>query len=178
VELTVLVSLASGSALQQAVSALTDTNETSYAYGGAEWSTFAFEYWSNPDNRDEGFITWVAGSPVFRVDNNVFKGDPSVNISNRLITEEPMSIVLNLAVSTSFQKVDYAALQLPAEFRIDYVRVWQRKGLSNDYRSCDPPKHPTADYINRHPVPYSNPQFKKWEAAGQSWPKNSIADPC
>lgn len=81
---------------QQAVSALTDTNDTSYAYGGAQWSTFAFEYWSNPDNRDEGFITWVAGSPVFRVDNHVFTGDPSVNISNRLIPEEPMVCISQL----------------------------------------------------------------------------------
>jgi len=35
----------------------------------------------------------VAGSPVFRVDNHVFTGDPSVNISNRLIPEEPMVCV-------------------------------------------------------------------------------------
>lgn len=49
------------------------------------------------------------------------------------------SLVLNLAVSETFQAVNSYEFQFPAEFRVDYVRVWQRKGLSNDYRSCDPP---------------------------------------
>lgn len=56
------------------------------------------------------------------------------------------SIVLNLAVSNSFQKVDYAALQLPAEYRVDYIRVWQRKGLTDDYRTCDPPSEFLASW--------------------------------
>lgn len=75
---------------QQAVSALTNTNDTNYAYGGAEWTKYGFEYWSNPQNRDEGFINWVADQPVFRVDANVFGADSTVNISRRLISEEPM----------------------------------------------------------------------------------------
>lgn len=37
-----------GSALQQAVSALTNTNDTNYAYGGAQWFKYGFEYWSDP----------------------------------------------------------------------------------------------------------------------------------
>lgn len=84
---------------QQAISALTNLNDTSFADGGAQFTTFGIEYWSNPDNRDEGFIEWVADQPAFRLDNNVFTGDPSLNISNRLVPEEPMAIVLNLAIS-------------------------------------------------------------------------------
>ncbi|KAF8314472.1 beta-glucan synthesis-associated [Clavulina sp. PMI_390] len=167
-----------GSALQQAVSALTDTNTTTYAYGGAVYTPFGIEYWSNQNNRDEGFITWVADAPVFKVDAAVFGADATVNISRRLIPEEPMSIVLNLAVSESFQLVDSAAFQFPAELKFDYVRVYQRKGLSNDYRSCDPPNYPTADYINRHPVPYSNAQLTTWAQANETKPKNSIVDQC
>lgn len=75
---------------QQAISALTDLNDTNFAGGGAQFTKFGVEYWSNPDNRQEGFITWVADQPVFRADANTFTGDPVVNISNRLIPEEPM----------------------------------------------------------------------------------------
>jgi len=167
-----------GSALQQAVSALTDTNNTNYAYGGAQWVKYGFEYWSDPQSRDDGFINWVADQPVFRVDANVFGADSAANISRRLIPEEPMSIVLNLAVSESFQRVDSFDFQFPAEFKVDYVRVWQRKGLSNDYRSCDPPQYPTADYISRHPAAYTNPQYKLWSQTNETFPKNSLIDTC
>lgn len=83
-----------------AVSALTNLNDTTFAEGGAQFTKFGVEYWSDPKNRDDGFITWVADQPVFRVDANVFSGDPTLNISSRLISEEPMSVVLNLAISS------------------------------------------------------------------------------
>ena len=35
---------------------------------GAVFTTHGFEYWANPDNRDEGFITWqVDGKPTVRM---------------------------------------------------------------------------------------------------------------
>lgn len=145
------------------MSALTNLNSTVFANEvGTKFTTFGVEYWSNPENRDEGFIQWVADQPVFRINNNVLSGDPSLNISSRLISEEPMSIILNLAISgmffffflaqqadsiecrsylssvESFQKVDLASMTFPAELRVDYVRVWQRKGLENGV-GCDPP---------------------------------------
>lgn len=81
---------------------MTNLNSSVFAANGAVYTKFGVEYWSNPDNRDEGFIEWVVDQPVFRVDNNVFSGDPTVNISARLIPEEPMSLVLNLAISGAF----------------------------------------------------------------------------
>lgn len=72
------------------MSALTNTNDTNYAYGGAEWVTYGFEYWSNPDSRDDGFIEWVADRPVFRAAASAYDADPNVNISRRLVPEEPM----------------------------------------------------------------------------------------
>jgi hypothetical protein len=84
---------------QQAVSALTNLNGTVFADGGAQFTKFGVEYWSNPDNRGEGYMEWVADQPVIRIDNNVFSGDSSLGISSRLISEEPMAIVLNLAIS-------------------------------------------------------------------------------
>jgi len=145
---------------QQAVSALTNLNASVFADGGAQFTKFGVEYWSNPDNRGEGFIEWIADEPVFRITANTFTADQSLGISDRLIAEEPMAIMLNLAVSRttycvgtevyivpdyrfnpslgSFQNVDYTAMTFPAELRFDYVRVWQRKGLQNGV-GCDPP---------------------------------------
>lgn len=87
---------------QQAVSALTNLNSTTFAEDGAEWTKFGVEYWSDPSSRSDGFVEWVADQPVFRIDANVLGPDPTVNISQRLITEEPMSIILNLAISGEF----------------------------------------------------------------------------
>ena len=64
------------------------------------------------------------------------------------------SIVLNLAVSESFQTVDLTAMTFPAEFLIDYVRVYQRKGQTNV--GCNPPRFPTTDYIANHPIAYNS----------------------
>ena len=42
----------------------------------------------------------------------------------------------------------------PSEMRVDYVRVYQRTGQQNI--GCDPPRFPTADYINNHPEAYNS----------------------
>ncbi len=75
---------------QQAVSALTDLNDTTFAGGGAQYTKFGVEFWANPDNRQEGFITWIADQPVFRINAHTLTGDPIVNISDRIVPEEPM----------------------------------------------------------------------------------------
>jgi hypothetical protein len=47
-----------GSQTQQAVSALTYIPST--VYSDQDYGVYGFEYWSDPANRDEGYITWVA----------------------------------------------------------------------------------------------------------------------
>ena len=44
--------------------------------------------------------------------------------------------------------MDVSTLLFPAELKIDYVRVYQKKGSTNV--GCDPKNYPTADYINNH----------------------------
>jgi beta-glucan synthesis-associated protein KRE6 len=59
-----------------------------------------FEYWSNSSNRDEGFITWQTnGVPAARLGAAAVGPDEATAISQRLISEEPMSIILNLGIS-------------------------------------------------------------------------------
>jgi len=100
-----------------------------------------------------------------------------VNISDRIVPEEPMAMVLNLAISRSFQTVDLPAMTFPAEFKVDYVRVWQRKGLK-DSVTCDPPRHPTAKYINNHQTAYTDANLTLWSHANYTKPKNRLADNC
>jgi beta-glucan synthesis-associated protein KRE6 len=42
----------------------------------------------------------------------------------------------------------------PAEYKIDYVRVYQRTGQTNT--GCSPRDYPTADYINNHLEAYTS----------------------
>lgn len=53
-----------------------------------------FEYFANPDNRDEGFITWqVNGAPTVTMGASAVGPDMGTNgsqISQRIVPEEPM----------------------------------------------------------------------------------------
>ena len=51
----------------------------------------------------------------------------------------------------SFQEQDFTTLQFPAQMFIDYVRIYQREDVAGgDSISCDPPSHPTAEYIAKY----------------------------
>ena len=45
-------------------------------------------------------------------------------------------------------------MTFPAEMRVDYVRVYQRKGQTNI--GCNPARFPTSDYIDRHMDAYTS----------------------
>lgn len=164
-----------GSANQQAISGLTDLDPAWYADGGGQFAVYGFEYWSNPKARDEGVITWICGGvPVYQATAAAVAANPRVQIGPRIISEEPMSIVLNMAISESFQNVDVANMKFPADLLIDYVRVYQRSDSINV--GCDPPDYPTADYINRHLNAYTNRELVSWTGAGYTKPKNRLWD--
>lgn len=52
-------------------------------------------------------------------------------------------------MSSSFQGADYKNLQFPTKMYVDYVRIYQRRGIKNGV-TCDPPNRPTTDYIARY----------------------------
>ncbi|KAH9896744.1 beta-glucan synthesis-associated [Cubamyces lactineus] len=169
-----------GSAIQQAVSALTTLPDDMFQGSGAVFKTLGFEYWADPKNRGDGFITWqVDGKATVRLGASAMgpdQGPDGSQVGQRLIPEEPMSIVLNLGISKNWQTIDLSTMIFPAVMQIDYVRVYQRKGQTNV--GCDPPNYPTADYINSHMEAYSNANLTYWSqpspvGAGYPWPKNS-----
>ncbi|KAI6129754.1 glycoside hydrolase family 16 protein [Pisolithus croceorrhizus] len=165
-----------GGLYQQALSAVTYIDSNNYA--GQGYATYGFEWWSNPSNRPSGYITWYSESAqTWKITPNSIEADSTVQISDRLIPEEPMYIVFNLGMAPSFQEQDFMHLQFPTTMYVDYVRVYQREGLQNAI-GCDPPGHPTASYINAHLNAYTNPNVTTWAQGGYQFPSNSLVDTC
>ena len=70
-----------------------------------------FEYWSDPNNRENGFINWqVDGQQTSSLwaaavgpDSSTGEGGGGGSgVGQRLIPEEPMAIILNLGISCMF----------------------------------------------------------------------------
>lgn len=139
--------------------------------------TFGFEYKPDFDNDGTGYITWyVDGKKSWTAPSAVAPAVQEMNISRRLIPVEPMSIIINLGLSSGFQPVHFDEITFPATLLIDYVRVYQ---LSNQIKvSCDPPDYPTAKYIRDHADIYYNPNHTVFPTKQYPWPKNSLVDKC
>lgn len=87
-----------GGVFQQAVSAVSLIDNTNY--GGKQYATYGFEWWSDPKHRDQGHITWMSqGSPTWTITSDSVGKDDTSQISQRLISEEPH--VSNLCAGTS-----------------------------------------------------------------------------
>ncbi|KAH8096775.1 beta-glucan synthesis-associated [Cristinia sonorae] len=147
-----------GSPVQQAVSALTVVPDDMFQGSGQVKKVLGFEYFANPKNPDEGFITWVSnGQPSVRMGAAAVgedKGPDGSQISRRLIPEEPMSIVMNLGISRNWQTIDESTMMFPSIMLVDYVRVYQRTDSVNV--GCSPDDYPTADYIANHHDAYTS----------------------
>ena len=154
-----------GGPYQQAVSAVTLIEDQ--FYGGNAYAPYAYEYWSDPNHREDGYITWYSnGEKTWTATAATIGANAEAQIGPRLIPEEPMVgfvdvfvifttltsfsqyLILNLGMSPSFQKQDFKNLKFPTKMYIDYVRIYQRRGLKNGI-TCDPPNRPTSDYISR-----------------------------
>ncbi|OAX42120.1 glycoside hydrolase family 16 protein [Rhizopogon vinicolor AM-OR11-026] len=165
-----------GGFYQQALSAVTYIDSENY--NGQGFAQYGYEWWSNPSNRPEGYIQWYSeGQETWKVTSASIGADTTVDISARLIPEEPMYIILNLGLAPSFQEQDFMHMTFPSEMYVDYVRVYQREGIQNGV-TCDPPNRPTADYIQNHLNAYSNPNLTTWAQAGYSFPSNSYTTGC
>ncbi|KAK9899858.1 glycoside hydrolase family 16 protein [Cystobasidium minutum MCA 4210] len=163
-----------GGSLQEAISGVTALEDEGYEVNGG-FRKYGFEY--RPGGDDDAFITWMYNEkPTWKITAATFPPDSVTQVSQRLVSEEPMSMIFNFHMSDSFQHVDIANLPFPSKLRIDYVRIYQREGEVN--LSCDPKDRPTADYINDHLDAYMNPNLTTWEEAGFTFPKNRLVDDC
>ncbi|PVU84527.1 hypothetical protein BB559_007592 [Furculomyces boomerangus] len=153
-----------GDDMQQTLSALHYVDSS--VSGGREYQVYGFEYEPGPD----GYIQWYAdGIPVWRVDAKSVGPNEISRVSQRVIPEEPMYIIMNLGISENFGAIDMDNLEFPASLYIDYVRLYQHPKRIK--LSCDPPDRPTAKYILNHPRAYFNRNYTTWKETGYGLPK-------
>ena len=164
-----------GNVLQQSASGVTNTLQTAYQYSGGDFAIYGFEYKAGFD----GYIHWISNNQrSWSLYSAALAADPRVGISARPVPQEPMYILLNLAISSGFGFVDWDNLEFPGKMLIDYVRVYQPKGQINV--GCDPDDFPTSDYINRHIEAYTNPNLTIWGGTASEggyqadWPRNRL----
>ncbi|CEH17024.1 BETA-GLUCAN SYNTHESIS-ASSOCIATED PROTEIN KRE6-RELATED [Ceraceosorus bombacis] len=171
-----------GGPLQESVSALSQCPDDGYTNAGQRYVTYGMEY--SPDWKADGSgsVTWyVDGKRTWTVKGDAIGPNPDLDMGQRTVPTEPMTIVMNLGISPQFQTVNLQTgkddLIFPAQMKVDYVRVYQLDG-QEDRVSCDPPDHPTKKYIEDHLNLYMNPNLTKYADAGYPAVKNKILTGC
>lgn len=94
-----------GGVYQQAVSAVTKIDSNNYNNVG--YAPYGFEWWSDPKNRGNGYITWFSnGAQTWTLTPSTIGADPVANISARIVPEEPMvSVILRPLYSETHRVV-------------------------------------------------------------------------
>jgi len=149
---TSFVNTYTGGPFQQAVSTTTMLNND--WYDGEVYQKYAYEY-TPGSGQDSGVAWWVGDQMTMRFDGRAL--GPNGNIGQRLISEEPMSMILNLGISNNWVNINWTFLDFPAVMRVDYVRLYQPEGAESV--TCDPPGYETTEYIAKHPEAYNNPNY-------------------
>ncbi|KAF8309237.1 beta-glucan synthesis-associated [Clavulina sp. PMI_390] len=176
---TTILNSYKGGVYQESISAVSDTNQNGYESTGG-YSTFGIEYEPGSD----GYITWFSnGSPTWTVYPSAFGPDSQTNISQRLVSPEPMYLIMNLGYSHGFGAIS-PNLPFPATMSIDYIRIYQNPSNSqNTQLSCNPPGYPTEQYINDYIQIYTDPNITSFSGTqagsfGATVPKNRLVDTC
>ncbi len=115
----------------------------------ARYVTYGFEYQPDYNADGTGYIVWyIDGVATWRVNGASLPPRPAQNMGRRIIPVEPMTIIMNLGISSGFQQVYWDELQptwgVSSMMKIDYVRVFQRSGQAAKV-TCDPSDYPTKN---------------------------------
>ncbi|KAF5358816.1 hypothetical protein D9758_008569 [Tetrapyrgos nigripes] len=164
-----------GSVWQQAASAVSMTDQDCYELNTGCFSTYGFEYLPG---FDDSYITFINNNRAsWTVKQSALDPDSETEVSTRLISREPMYMIVNLGLSEGFSWIDYANLTFPTTMRVDWIRVYQHQDKINI--GCDPTDFPTAAYINKFQEAYTNWNLTTWvDSYGQTIPKNRLVDQC
>jgi beta-glucanase (GH16 family) len=141
-----------GGPFQQAISATTVLNKD--WYDGMQYQRYSFEY--VPGEGKDGYIIWKVGDQTQFILDGRAVGENG-NIKARQISQEPMSMILNLGLSNAWTWINWDQLKFPTTMRFDHVRWYQKKG--QEMVTCDPPGFETTDYIKKHLKAYTNPNL-------------------
>ncbi|KAL4425109.1 hypothetical protein ABPG77_008214 [Micractinium sp. CCAP 211/92] len=146
--LDLLDNIRPGNVVQDSVSVMATLNTshfTSYHKFGLDWKPQQYVRW------------YIDGQLVYEIDAVALReqtNSTGYTTFERLIPVEAMFIIFNFAMSDSFTKVDIDRLQFPAQYKIDYVRVYQDPEAIN--LGCSPPDYPTAQWIACNRDVYAN----------------------
>jgi beta-glucan synthesis-associated protein KRE6 len=78
-----------GGVFQQAISAVSTID--SQFYNDRAYAPYAFEWFSDPKNRDAGYVTWFSNSAqTWTMTSSAIGPDSISQVSQRLVPEEPM----------------------------------------------------------------------------------------
>ncbi|TDH69611.1 hypothetical protein CCR75_007639 [Bremia lactucae] len=142
----------------------------------------------------KGYVRWLfQGEPLFEITTESILNVPQdADKSNpiKLMVEEPLYVIFNVALSSSWgakppnpgqecrgdgkDDVDNKICDaFPMYMKIDYIRLYQDLGTDlepDNYMSvgCDPPSHPTKEWIEGHIEEYENDENKVIEVAGKA----------
>lgn len=153
------------------MSAVSDSDQMSYELADeSAFQTYGLEYAPSYGKNSDGYITWTQVSPTnsiryavarlgkadtslavkddkttFHLHETALSGDKDMDIGQRLVSREPMQIIMNLAISETWSEsenytviwkhpvnviinishptVDSEKLVFPATLRFDWVRV-------------------------------------------------------
>ncbi|KAJ1980528.1 hypothetical protein H4R35_001083 [Dimargaris xerosporica] len=160
-----------GGPFQQAVSGVTDLDPA--WFGGEGFQTYGFDYTPGPN----GNVTWFVGDkPTWSITSEVVGPNSMSGVGQRTVAEEPMYIILNLAMSEGFSPVELDKLKFPSAMYVDYVRVYQPE--DKIAISCDTPEFPTREYIEAHPLAYENANITTWARTKYPTPEYSLNNRC
>lgn len=166
-----------GNTYQETVSGVTDIPNKAYLNAGNQFTTFGVEFAPDFSLSGKGSVTWyIDGKATWTITEASLSAQPGIDIGQRLVPVEPMSIILNLGISRGFQaNLDFNTLNFPAVMLVDYVRVYQPDSYKDNLLSCDPQDYPTKAYIQRHLDVYDNANVTRWK---QRFPKNRLTTGC
>jgi beta-glucanase (GH16 family) len=152
-----------GGVYQEAISGVTNIPTRGYSNSANSYVTYGVDYSPDWNGDGSGYITWyMDGQPVWKVTGQSVSANANIDIGQRIIPTEPMSIIMNLGISEGFQTINFDTLTYPAVMKVDYVRLYQPNSYKQDLVSCNPADHPTSDYIQKHIDVYDNANITEW----------------
>lgn len=86
---------------------------------GASYQRYGFEY--TPGTGSDGETSLLVGHNVSFAMNGDAIG-PNGNINSRVISEEPMAVVLNIDISPAWTGITFSDVIFPMTMYVDYVR--------------------------------------------------------
>jgi len=153
----------------EVISALTDLPEAPFD----EQYVYRME-WKLSDDNQTGALSWYMRRSnesnfqfLFDISQKALAGCGEVGseyrTEDRPIPQEPMYLLMNLALANDFSPVPTHDAEFragfPYEMIVDYVRFYQHAGAAHNDSQCDSAEWPTARFIDKNVDLYSNPNI-------------------